>query len=114
MGLPMGTAPVPASTLAQVDQIVGNFLGMMYRMSERQYAPDPVLERALEVLFILHIDHEQNCSTTTMRAVGSSLADPYVAVASAAAALYLLGVRYAILLGVWVSITAIIPYLGAC
>jgi citrate synthase len=67
---------------------VGNFLSMMYKMSERQYQPHPVLERALEVLFILHIDHEQNCSTTTMRTVGSSHADPYVAVASSAAALY--------------------------
>jgi citrate synthase len=66
----------------------GNFLSMMYKMSERRYTPDPILERALDVLFILHIDHEQNCSTTTMRTVGSSHADPYVAVAAAAAALY--------------------------
>jgi citrate synthase len=66
----------------------GNFLSMMYKMSEAKYKPDPVLERALDVLFILHIDHEQNCSTSTMRAVGSSHADPYVAVASGAAALY--------------------------
>jgi citrate synthase len=57
-------------------------------MSERRFEPDPILERALDILFILHIDHEQNCSTTTMRTVGSSHADPYVAVASAAAALY--------------------------
>jgi citrate synthase len=67
---------------------VGNFLSMMYKMSERRFVPEPILEKALEVLFILHIDHEQNCSTTTMRTVGSSHADPYVAVASAAAALY--------------------------
>jgi citrate synthase len=66
----------------------GNFLSMMYKMSEPRYEPDPVLERALDVLFILHIDHEQNCSTSTMRAVGSSHADPYVAVASGASALY--------------------------
>jgi citrate synthase len=67
---------------------VGNFLSMMYKMSEHRFEPDPILERALDILFILHIDHEQNCSTTTMRTVGSSHADPYVAVASAAAALY--------------------------
>ena len=66
----------------------GNFLSMMYRISEPRYQPDPVLEKALDTLFILHIDHEQNCSTTTMRTVGSSHADPYVAVSSAAAALY--------------------------
>jgi citrate synthase len=66
----------------------GNFLSMMYKMSEPRYKPDPILEKALDVLFILHIDHEQNCSTTTMRTVGSSHADPYVAVAAGAAALY--------------------------
>jgi citrate synthase len=66
----------------------GNFLSMMYRISEPKYEPDPILEKALDTLFILHIDHEQNCSATTMRAVGSSHADPYVAVSSAAAALY--------------------------
>ena len=66
----------------------GNFLNMMFKISEPKFAPDPVLERALDILFVLHIDHEQNCSTTTMRTVGSSHADPYVAVASAAAALY--------------------------
>ncbi len=65
----------------------GNFLSMMFRMTELKYRPDPVLENALDVLFILHADHEQNCSTTTMRTIGSSLADPYVAVAGAAAAL---------------------------
>jgi citrate synthase len=66
----------------------GNFLNMMYRISEPRYEPDPVLERALDVLFILHADHEQNCSTSAMRGVGSSQADPYVSVAAAAAALY--------------------------
>ena len=66
----------------------GNFLNMMYRMTETKYTPSPVLERALEVLFILHADHEQNCSTNAMRAVGSSQVDPYSAVAAACAALY--------------------------
>lgn len=65
----------------------GNFLNMMYRMSEPRYEPEPVLEHALDVLFILHADHEQNCSTNTMRNIGSTMADPYVAVAGAAAAL---------------------------
>jgi citrate synthase len=66
----------------------GNFLNMMYKMTEVKYTPSPVLERALDVLFILHADHEQNCSTNAMRAVGSSHVDPYSAVAAAAAALY--------------------------
>jgi len=66
----------------------GNFLNMMYRMAEARYKPDPVLEQALDVLFILHADHEQNCSTSVMRNIGSSLADPYVSCAGAAAALY--------------------------
>jgi citrate synthase len=66
----------------------GNFLNMMYRMAEARYKPDPVLEQALDVLFILHADHEQNCSTSVMRNIGSSHADPYVACAGAAAALY--------------------------
>jgi citrate synthase len=66
----------------------GNFLNMMYRATESRYEPDPLLERALDVLFVLHADHEQNCSTSTMRAVGSAHADPYVAVAAACAALY--------------------------
>lgn len=65
-----------------------NFLSMMWRIAEPRYEPDPVLARALDVLFILHADHEQNCSTTAMRVVGSSLADPYVSTAAAAAALY--------------------------
>jgi citrate synthase len=66
----------------------GNFLNMMFKMVEPQYEPDPALERALDLLFILHADHEQNCSTTTMRVVGSSNSDPYNAVAAAAAALF--------------------------
>ncbi len=66
---------------------VGNFLNMMFKMTELKYEPNPIVERALEILWILHIDHEQNCSTTTMRGIGSSQADPYVAVAGAAAAL---------------------------
>jgi citrate synthase len=66
----------------------GNFLNMMWRMTEPRYHPDPVLTRALDVLFILHADHEQNCSTCTMRVIGSSHADPYSAAAGAAAALY--------------------------
>jgi citrate synthase len=66
----------------------GNFLNMMFRATELKYTPNPVLERALEVLFILHADHEQNCSTAVMRSIGSSHVDPYSAVAGAAAALY--------------------------
>src|SRR5712691_9047205 len=66
----------------------GNFLNMLFKMTEVKYQPNPVLARALEVLFILHADHEQNCSTTTMRTVGSSQVDPYSALAGAAAALY--------------------------
>src|SRR5438132_9626235 len=65
----------------------GNFLSMMFKMTELKYKPDPVLERALDVLFILHADHEQNCSSTSMRAIGSAHSDPYSAVAGAAAAL---------------------------
>jgi citrate synthase len=66
----------------------GNFLNMMYKTTEVKYTPNPVLEHALDVLFILHADHEQNCSTNAMRAVGSSHVDPYSAVAAACAALY--------------------------
>ena len=66
----------------------GNFLNMMFRATEVSYKPHPVLERALDVLFILHADHEQNCSTSAMRGVGSSHVDPYSAMAAAAAALY--------------------------
>jgi citrate synthase len=66
----------------------GNFLSMMFKMTEAQYEPDPRLERALDVLWILHADHEQNCSTNAVRGVGSSEVDPYSAVAAGVAALY--------------------------
>jgi citrate synthase len=66
----------------------GNFLNMMFKATEVKYTPNKTLERALDVLFILHADHEQNCSTSAMRGVGSSHADPYSAMAAAAAALY--------------------------
>jgi citrate synthase len=66
----------------------GNFLNMLFKMTEVKYKPDPALERALDILFILHADHEQNCSTSAMRGVGSSHVDPYSALAGAAAALY--------------------------
>ena len=65
-----------------------NFLAMLFRIGGREYFPNPVLERALDVLFILHADHEQNCSTTAMRVIGSSRVDPYSALAGAMAALY--------------------------
>jgi citrate synthase len=66
----------------------GNFLSMVKRVAELRYKPNPTLEKALDVLFILHADHEQNCSTLAMRSVGSSRVDPYCAVAAATAALY--------------------------
>jgi citrate synthase len=66
----------------------GNFMSMLWKMAEPKYKPHPVLERALDVLFILHADHEQNCSANAMRSIGSSEADPYVAAAGATAALY--------------------------
>ena len=66
----------------------GSFLSMLFKRAEPVYRPDPVLERALDVLFILHADHEQNCSTSAMRNIGSSNADPYSSLAGAAAALY--------------------------
>jgi citrate synthase len=66
----------------------GNFLNMLFRTSETRYRPNPTLERALDVLFILHADHEQNCSANTVRGVGSSHVDPYSATAAAIAALY--------------------------
>ena len=66
----------------------GNFLNMLFKMTEMKYKPNPVLEKALDVLFILHADHEQNCSANAMRSVGSSHVDPYSAVAAATAALY--------------------------
>ncbi|MEA2180127.1 MAG: citrate synthase, partial [Solirubrobacteraceae bacterium] len=66
----------------------GNFLSMMYKMTELKYEPDPRVERALDVLFILHADHEQNASTSSVRAVGSTQVDPYSATAAGVAALY--------------------------
>ena len=63
----------------------GNFLNMMFKMTEMKYKPDPVLERTLDVLFILHADHEQNCSANAMRSIGSAQADPFVSMAGAAA-----------------------------
>ena len=66
----------------------GNFLNMLFKMTEQRYQPNEELARALDVLFILHADHEQNCSTSSMRGIGSSHVDPYSALAGAAAALY--------------------------
>jgi len=66
----------------------GNFLGMLFKIAELKYQPDPRVERALDVLFILHADHEQNCSTSAVRGVGSSQVDPYSAVAAGVGALY--------------------------
>jgi citrate synthase len=69
-------------------EYAGNFLGMLYKMTELKYQPDPRLARALDILFILHADHEQNCSTSSVRAIGSSQVDPYSAIAGGVAALY--------------------------
>ena len=69
-------------------EYAGNFLGMMYKMTELKYEPDPRLARALDVLFILHADHEQNASTSAVRSIGSTHVDPYSAVAGGVAALY--------------------------
>ncbi|HMJ03749.1 MAG TPA: citrate synthase [Conexibacter sp.] len=66
----------------------GNFLGMLFKIAELKYQPDPRIERALDVLFILHADHEQNCSTSAVRSVGSSQVDPYSSVAAGVGALY--------------------------
>ncbi|MBB4663212.1 citrate synthase [Conexibacter arvalis] len=66
----------------------GNFLSMVYKIAELKYQPDPRLEKALDVLFILHADHEQNCSTSAVRSVGSSQVDPYSAIAAGVGALY--------------------------
>ena len=66
----------------------GNFLNMLFKMTEVKYTPNPVIEKALDVLFILHADHEQNCSASAMRSVGSSQSDPYSALSAATAALY--------------------------
>jgi citrate synthase len=80
----IGLAPVePENGLSYT----GNFLTMLYKSNGQKYTPDPVLERALDILFILHADHEQNCSTSTMRAIGSSQADPYVSMSGALSAL---------------------------
>ena len=65
-----------------------NFLSMLWKTTELKYQPDPILARALDVLFVLHADHEQNCSTSTMRVIGSSQPDPYSAAAGAVGALY--------------------------
>src|SRR3546814_6944547 len=65
-----------------------NFLSMLWKVAEPRYNANPALARALDVLFILHADHEQNCGTTAMRTVGSAHADPYASTAAAAAALY--------------------------
>ena len=69
-------------------EFASNFLSMMWKTAEPRFDANPALARALDILFILHADHEQNCSTTAMRVVGSSHADPYSATAAAAAALY--------------------------
>ena len=74
----------PDNTLGYTE----NFLSMMWKVAEPRYEPDPILAHALDVLFILHADHEQNCGTTAMRVVGSSHGDPYSATAAATAALY--------------------------
>lgn len=66
----------------------GNFLNMMFKMAEAKYKPNPAIEKAIDVLFILHADHEQNCSASAMRGVGSSQCDPFSATAGATAALY--------------------------
>jgi citrate synthase len=66
----------------------GNFLGMLFKIAELKYQPDPRIERALDILFILHADHEQNCSTSAVRGVGSSQVDPYSALAAGIGALY--------------------------
>lgn len=81
MGLPYVT---PDNELSYA----GNFLSMMYKMAELKYEPNPVLEKALDTLFILHADHEQNASTNVMRCVGSSRIDPFTATSAAAATLY--------------------------
>ena len=84
-----GTRPAARSCCPTTSlSFTGNFLNMLFKMTEPQYKPNPVLERALDVLFILHADHEQNCSTHAMRGIGSSHVDPYSALAGAAAALY--------------------------
>jgi citrate synthase len=76
--------PLPDNTLSYT----GNFMNMLWKMAEAKYQPNQTLEKALDVLFILHADHEQNCSANAMRSIGSSQADPYCSVAGATAALY--------------------------
>src|SRR2546428_9616521 len=78
----------PYTTLFRSLSYTGNFLNMLFKTTELKYHPNPTLERALDVLFILHADHEQNCSANAMRCVGSSHVDPYSATAAATAALY--------------------------
>ena len=80
----MGLPPVPPDPSLSY---TANFLSMMFKQGEAPYVSHPVLEKALDVLFTLHADHEQNCSTTAMRVIGSSLADPYLCVAGSIAAL---------------------------
>ncbi len=81
MGLPY---VYPDNALGYIE----NFMSMLWKMAEPRYEPNPVIARALDILFILHADHEQNCSANAMRAVGSSFADPFVTTAAAVAALY--------------------------
>ena len=81
MGLPY---VYPDNALGYIE----NFMSMLWKMAEPRYEPNPVMARALDILFILHADHEQNCSANAMRAVGSSFADPFVTTAAAIAALY--------------------------
>jgi len=80
----MGFDPVPANSNLSY---TGNFLSMMFQQGKKAYTPNPVIEKALDTLFTLHADHEQNCSTTAMRTIGSAHAGPFVSVAGAAAAL---------------------------
>ncbi|MDE0806278.1 MAG: citrate synthase [Longimicrobiales bacterium] len=79
---------MPASYPNDKLSYTSNFLNMLFRVRGNQEKPDPVLEKALDVLFILHADHEQNCSTTAMRTIGSSRSDPYSALSGAMGALY--------------------------
>jgi citrate synthase len=90
MGMLLGTVGALSTFYPDDNELsyTGNLLAMLFKMTEVRYKPDPVLERALDVLFILHADHEQNCSANAMRAVGSSQPDPYACAAAAIAALY--------------------------
>ena len=82
------TTNQPVVTADSSLSYAGNFLRMLFQTGDGPYTPPPVLERALDILFILHADHEQNCSTSAMRGIGSSQADPFSSLAGAAAALY--------------------------